>query len=242
MTRITIFSLVASAILSCLLVLAGCQSTDGISIRKYYFAEGGYMYTYLPVGAAQDAPADYWFHHMIATDSGTWLQTHYFDKDKVCRQMSAELITPSGAVQKELRIFEKDASSGRLMETKAELISSAMYPFEVLDTNTMVIYEVKYALPGVSNQKVAIRRNRRFAGPGPSFTLDGKTYATIKMSISETVTSEGEGNATISGEGEEWYAEGLGRVYYSKSYGNGQISEAYQLVKRKMCKESADCF
>jgi hypothetical protein len=62
------------------------------------------------------------------------------------------------------------------------------------------------------------------------------------MSISETVTSEGEGNATISGVGEEWYAEGLGRVYYSKSYGNGQISEAYELVKREMCKEGADCF
>jgi hypothetical protein len=228
-----------SAILSSALFLTRCQSADGEDIRRFYFAEGelkgGKIYVYRPVGTPADTPADYWYQKMIQTDSGTFLMSRYLDKDMRVRQMSTEKITASGAVQKELMLFEADPVDKQLVETPVRITDGAMYPFQVLDTNTMVVYTVRYQLPGRSDQRVVINRNRRYAGVGPTFKLAGKDYATIKMKLIEKIVIEGEGDATIDGWGEEWYAEGLGRVYYKKSLGDGRVSEEYELVEVRDC-------
>ncbi len=225
-------------------MLTGCQSEDNSDIRKYYFAEGDInktrLYIYKPVGAPSDAPADYWLQTLTKNDSGLYLRTVYYDRNKDRRQSATERITPTGSLQKVLQIFEKD-SVGQLRESQAAIMSGAIFPFHVKDTNTMVIYEVKYPLPGAAHQ-VVVRRNRRYGGPGPAFTLHGKTYATIKMLLSEKIIAEGEGSATIQGFGEEWYAAGLGRVYYSKSYGDGILSETFELVDVRDCPSAEPCF
>lgn len=228
-----------------LYILFSCESSNAKQLRDFYLGSNreqdkGTLFIYRPVGAEPTAPADYWYQKRLETDSGTYLQVRFYDKDKVLRQESLEKIAQSGVLQKQLSIIEKSAETGQLEITKAELISNAIFPFEVVDTNTMVVYEMKYALPGRAGQKVAIRRNRRFAGAANDFTFEGKKYPTIKMILAETVTSEGEGNATIQGEGEEWYAKGLGLVYYRKSYGSGEISEEYELVQILPCPD-ANC-
>jgi hypothetical protein len=247
MTRNFWFSILAAAILSSVVYAAlGFQGAKEIALRDYYFAEGDQhkrlMHVFRPVGAALDAPADYWCQYLTKTDSGLVLLSYYYDKDQNMRQLGAERITKSGVLQESLTLFEKD-STGRLTQTKVEIKSAAMFPFAVLDTNTMVVYEIRYALPGSTGTHVRIQRNRRYAGAGPDFVFRGKTYPTIKMRLAEEVTSEGEGNATIKGEGEEWFAKGLGRVYYRKSYGSGQVSEAYELVDMLDCTaQNKACF
>jgi hypothetical protein len=247
MTQKNMNLLGAAAILSMLVSLvAGCQRADGIAIRDYYFAEGDLhkrlMHVFRPIGAAADAPADYWCQYLTKTDTSLILLSYYFDKDRNMRQLGVERIAETGVLQQSLTILEKD-STGRLSQTNVEIKSAAMFPFTVRDTNTMVVYSVRYALPGSASTHVRIERNRRYVGAGPDFVFKGKTYPTIKMRLAENVTSEGEGNATISGQGEEWYARGLGRVYYKKSFGSGQVSEEYKLVDVLDCTEkNGACF
>ena len=59
------------------------------------------------------------------------------------------------------------------------------------------------------------------------FTIlrSGKTCG--RLHISETY--EKEGSAEIQGEGEEWYAKGLGLVYYRKAYDKGRLVLEYRL-------------
>jgi hypothetical protein len=227
-------------------LLSGCQGTSDLEIGKYYLAEGdlmqGKMYVFRPVGTAEDAPADYWFHKMIDTDSGKYLQVQYFGRDSVCLQTGLERVSESGAFQKSLKIVEKNAQTGVRSETDVQIKSGAMFPFVVKDTNTMIVYEINYQIPGNTAQSISITRNRRYAGAGPEFRLGNKKYATITMKTAETVSNVGEGSATIKATGLEIYAEKLGRVYYAKSFGAGQISEAYELVEIRDCPRGEPCF
>jgi hypothetical protein len=213
--------------------LARCQSVGMKDIEEFYFPVGalsnGKLYVYRPVGSALDAPADYWYLTTIQTDTGLYLHSIYYDMDKQMRQFSRELMSSTGAVQKELTLYEKFGNEKTLSPTKATIKSAALYPFAVKDTNTMIIYAIKYALPGRYQTSVLIDRNRRYGGAGPNFSLDGVPYQTIKMTITEKIMSEGEGTATILGIGEEWWAKGIGRVYYKKSLGDGQVHEEFEL-------------
>ena len=73
-------------------------------------------------------------------------------------------------------------------------------------------------------------RKRRFLGDAPDFEFDEKKYACIKFSLQETIGNEKEGVKEVVGLGEEWYAKGLGLVYYRKIYGNGSFKMEARLT------------
>jgi hypothetical protein len=67
-------------------------------------------------------------------------------------------------------------------------------------------------------------------GDAPDFEYDGKNYPCIRFGLVETIGNKKEGIAEVEGKGEEWYAKGLGLVYYRKTYGGGTFKMEARLT------------
>lgn len=218
-----------------LLLLAACQNGKR-DIRDYYYPTTelteGLVYAY-DLTSNDTTVADYWYLRAFPRDSGLFLASTNYDEHFQIGQIVREKLTNSGALARDYLVYEPDTSRGQVIPVNATLEAPALFPFQVSDSLGVFLFSLNYHPLSDPTAKQYLIRNRRFLGDGPDFEFQGKKYPTVRFGVREAIGNEKDGSAEIEGRGEEWYARGLGLVYFQKVYGpKGEFRRTYRLKER----------
>lgn len=206
---------------------------DRRNIKDYYYPvldlQKGSVYVY-ELNVNGEKTTDYWYLMGFARDSGLYLASTNYDNQFQINQIAREKMTENGAVARSYYVYEQDSATQKAIQTEAVLKSPDIFPFSVKDSLGVFLFSLQYSPISEVQSKIYLIRNRRYLGDGPDFEFNGKKYATICMGIREAIGNEGEGSTEIEGVGEEWYAKGIGLVYFKKVYGDkGALRREYRL-------------
>lgn len=236
MSNTQIISFALRAALACLggyMLFTACTNDSRRDIRAYYFPvqelRSGLVYAY---AAEEGDTADrrFWYYKTFVRDSGTFLVGTQYDRYFEVNQVLREKIADNGSLARTSYLYELDTASSKLIPVQAEIESPNLFPFLVTDSLGVFLFRLKYHPASDTSATIYLIRNRRFLGDGPSFEFMGKQYPTVRFRIQEAIGHSKEGTAEVEGSGEEWYAKGLGLVYYRKSFGqSGSIRYAFRL-------------
>lgn len=208
---------------------------DQRDIRDYYFPlkdlKDGLVYEYRELEMDSLSP-DFWYYRTLPTDSAFYFTKAYYQNDFVPRQLYRELMVDNGIVIKDLYLFEAD-SSGQQVQTKAEVISSNVFPFEVSGSDELYIYQVRFQLPSQPHGNTTVLINRRFLGD-TTYVFHDKTYDAVQFEVLGSVDQRDSilGDIEPHFSGKEIYAENLGLVYYERAYGKDAPAFRHKLVDR----------
>ncbi len=216
-------------------LLASCSGDGRRDIRDYYFPvqklTSGLVYAYASE-ANDTTDRRYWYYRTFVRDSGIFLAGTQYDRTFQINQIVREKIVESGSVARNAFLYEPDSISGKSIPIPATIESPDLFPFQVRDSLGVFLYKLQYHPLSDTTATIYLIRNRRYLGDGPEFELNGKKYPTIRFGLQEAIGHSKDGAAEIEGRGEEWYAKGLGLVYYEKSFGKeGQVRFAFRLVE-----------
>lgn len=201
-------------------------------IRDYYFPvedlKEGLVYAY----AAQTGDTSerrYWYLRAFEQDSGLFMASTQYDRNFEIVQMLREKILNSGSRARNSFLYETDTTTGVARPIPVVIGSPDLFPFRVTDSLGVFLFNLKYHPLFDTAATIYVIRNRRYLGDGPGFEFAGKKYPTIRFGLREAVGNEKEGASEVAGTGEEWYAKGLGLVYYEKSFAEGKIRYVFRL-------------
>lgn len=214
------------------ILIAACSDKQR-DIRDYYFPAKdltvGRVYAYTSE-EGDTTERRYWYYRTFVRDSGIFLAGTQYDRFFEINQLVREKIVESGSVARSVFLYEPDMATGKAVPIEADIESADMFPFLVRDSLGVFLYALRYRPLSDTSATVYLIRNRRYLGDGPMFEFGGKKHPTIRFGLHEAVGHSQDGAAEIEGHGEEWYAKGLGLVYFSKSFGaEGQIRFAFRL-------------
>lgn len=226
----TVFRLISVFSISGLLAACGDGRRD---IRAYYFpAEqltDGKVYEYAAVQGGDSIPPDIWYFRSVRADSGLFLVGTYYDNHYEVGQLVREKITKSGSQARDYFLYVPDSTGERRQRIDTRLESPDVFPFSVKDSTGVFLFSLNFNAPGQAGT-VYLIRNRRFLGDAPDFEFGGKKYPCVRFALREAVGQSAEGDAETESRGEEWYAKGLGLVYYRKETGSrGQFRQEFRL-------------
>lgn len=213
-----------------------CGVGDKRDISDYYFPvknlRAGKVYEYV-VSQNDSIIPEYWHYRTFVRDSGLFLMGTYYDHRFQIGQIVREKITKSGALAKECHLYEADPNpeaEGGQIHTKTIIEAANKFPFRVSDSSGIFLFKLQFHPPDDPKAIIYVVRNRRFLGDAPDFEFDGKKYPCVRFGLREAIGSEKEVVEEVEGRGEEWYAKGLGLVYYRKTYGNGSFKMEARLT------------
>ena len=216
--------------------LFACGSGSKRDISEYYFPvkdlRGGKVYEYV-VSQNDSVMPEYWYYRTFVRDSGLFLVGTYYDHRFQIGQIVREKITKSGALAKECHLYEADLSpeaEGGQIHTTTIIDAANKFPFAVTDSVGVFLFKLQFHPPDDPKATIYVKRSRRFLGDAPDFEFDGKKYSCVKFSLREGIGNEKEGPKEVEALGEEWYAKGLGLVYYRKVYGGGSFKVEARLT------------
>ncbi|MBP6826159.1 MAG: hypothetical protein KA165_06355 [Saprospiraceae bacterium] len=217
----------------CILTIFACSGDGKRDIRDYYFPveelHGGKVYEY-DLAKGDSSSPEYWYFRSSRRDSGQFLVGTYYDNRFQIGQIVREKIVDNGVQVHDYFLYESDWQTGRQIQTVAQVESPDVFPFRVQDSSGVYLFRLNYHPSFDSSTTIYIIRNRIFLGEGPGFEFQGAIYPSIRFGLREVIGNEKEGAAEIEGRGEEWYARGLGLVYYRKSFGkSNQVAFEYRL-------------
>ncbi|MFN0014444.1 MAG: hypothetical protein ACKVU2_07830 [Saprospiraceae bacterium] len=204
------------------------------NIKEYYFPVKKLLSGMAYVYASEEGDTSelrYWNYRAFVRDSGVYLVGTQYDRYFSINQIVREKLVESGSVAREAFLFEPDTVQGKMVPVPTSIESPDLFPFEVRDSLGIFLYKLQYHPPSDTTATVYLIRNRRYLGDGPMFEFNGEKYPTIRFGVLEAVGHNKDGSAELEGNGEEWYAKGLGLVYFRKSFGaDNQIRFAFRLV------------
>ena len=216
--------------------LFACGQGSKRDISEYYFPvkdlRAGKVYEYV-VSQNDSVMPEYWYYRTFVRDSGLFLVGTYYDHKFQIGQIVREKITKSGALAKECHLYEADPNpeaEGGQIHTTTVIDAPNKFPFGVIDSSGVFLFKLNFHPPDDPEATIYVVRNRRFLGEAPDFEFDGKKYPCIRFGLLEAIGNEKEGTAEVEGRGEEWYAKGLGLVYYRKTYGSGNFKMEARLT------------
>jgi len=211
--------------LSFLLLLA-CADPAHRNIKAYYFPvddlKQGMVYEYETTQNGTKQP-EYWYYKTLVRDTGIFLTATNYDHQFAIVQIRSEKIVGNGSVAKDFFLYEPDTASRKMVQIKAQITAADLFPFVVSDSLGVFLFKLNYHPGNDTASTNYVIRNRRYMGDAPDFNWEGKSYPCIRMGIREVVGNEREGAWEAEGVGEEWYAKGLGLVYYKKTFNKGQL-------------------
>lgn len=201
-------------------------------IRRFYFPaeelRKGLVYVYQSE-EGDTTEQRYWYYRAFRRDSGLFLTGTQYDRSFQVVQFLREKIVDNGSLARTSMLYETDTASGHANPIQALIESPNLFPFRVTDSLGVFLFRLKYHPLSDNAATIFLIRNRRYLGDGPAFVFKGKNYPTVRFGLHEAIGHSKEGTAEVEGRGEEWYAEGLGLVYYRKAFGDGHIRYAYRL-------------
>ncbi|MFN0215625.1 MAG: hypothetical protein ACKVT2_15315 [Saprospiraceae bacterium] len=219
-----------------LIFLFACGTSSKENISDYYFPvkelRAGKVYEYL-VSQNDSVIPEYWYYRTFVRDSGLFLMGTYYNHRFQIGQIIREKITKSGALAKECHLYEADSNpetEGGQIHTTTVIEAPNKFPFGVSDSSGVFLFKLKFHLPDEPKTTIYVERKRRYLGKAPDFEFDGKNYKCIRFDLRETIGNEKEGIPEVRARGVEWYAKGLGLVYYRKVYGDESFNMEARLT------------
>jgi hypothetical protein len=198
-------------------------------LEKYYFPLkkllAPQVYEYRGVKSDAQLPIQYWYYQTIKQGDSIFFMGNLYDMAFETRQFVRETRVKNGMRLAELFIYGENARDS-LVRTTAKIAQSAVFPFEVTDTNSIFIYDVQFENTRDS-AVVRLIRNRRYVGKS-EYLYKGKKYNCIDITIRERLESTKNGTIGADFTHLERFAEGIGLVYTRRDIGNGQSLE-YEL-------------
>lgn len=206
--------------------LAACKNAGKRDIKAYYFPtddlKKGLVYEYEVTQNGVTSP-EYWYYRSFLRDSGIFLTSTYYDQFFRIGQISREKIVANGAQAREYFLYEPDSLTGGQIQTKAQIKAPDIFPFRVKDSTGVFLFSVNFHPPDDSLATVYVIRNRRFLGDAPDYEILEKKTSCVRFGLREVIGNQKEGSTEVEGLGEEWYAKGIGLVWYRKTYGSGSL-------------------
>lgn len=202
--------------------LAAACTEGGRDLRDYYFPveelRVGKVYEY---DVAQDGVSspEYWYYRTYRRDSGLFLASTYYDSRFQIGQIVREKIVDGGSLARDYLLYEADFETGKQIQTTAVIESHDLFPFRVKDSTGVQLFRLHYRPATDPASAVYLERKRIFLGDAPAFEFKDEAVPCVRFGVLETISHEKNGVAEIEGRGEEWYARGIGLVYYRKVFG-----------------------
>ncbi len=212
-----------------IMVLGSCSKNEK-NLKSFYFPfeklEKGLVYEFKSLNGM---PIEYWM---------------YFSKKKQgTYQFRSVNITPSGkkiqeVIEKEVsngmkmveyNLFQYD-STGRQITTALDILSPASFSFSEPDTSNIYVFKAKIQDPFDTSLTTTIIKNKKF-DRFDTFKFKGKNYPAVIINLKELIEQEKKDDGYLtppSYDGEEWFAEGIGLVYYKKNI-NDDFKIEYRL-------------
>ena len=219
--RLTLLLVLGIMIIS----FAGCS--DGkIKLESYYFPleqlKDGKIYVY---ESLQDSiPPSFWYYKSLLKGKEQLLESQSFDSRMQINQHAIEKRVNTGMLLETNTLFLPD-SNGVIKDFKVEILQKNMYPFSVIDTNGIFLYNVKWSTK--TNTHTAVTRNRRFLG-FEEHNYKGRPVKCAKFELKELIEDYKDGYLEYKINGFEYYGLNLGLIYYEKIV-NDKIKLAYEL-------------
>ncbi len=222
-----------SAIAVCLIGFVGsCKPARHKNIRDYYFPlkqlTTGLVYEYQSVNN-DSFPPNYWYYRSFLSDTSIYLTGTYYEQNLEPLQFVREEMVQNGMLLEDIRLYEKD-STGKQQQASVEIIADSVFPFEVRDSGGIFLYHIKWRSIADPEAQMTLVRNRRYAGD-TTFIFNGKKYDCVVFELKELIEQDKEGVFEQEFSGLEWYAKGLGLVYYKKNIAKDFVLE-YRLAQR----------
>ena len=222
-------------LLTSLVLLFSCNDDGRRDIRDYYFPvdslSHGLVYAYT-AQAGDTSDRSYWYYHSFHRDSGVFLAGTQYGRYFDIRQIVREKIVSNGSLARNVYLYQLDTLTEKSITIPTTISATNLFPFKVKDSLGVFLFRLEYSPPEAPDATIYLIRNRRFLGDGPDFEFNGQTYPTIRFGLKEVIGHDEDGTAEVEGNGEEWYAKGLGLVYYRKQFGkNGEVELAYKLTE-----------
>lgn len=221
------FGLSISLLICLFFALSSCGE-DRTDIRDYYFPlrqlDDGLVYEYGVVGQDSMVP-DYWYYRSEVSDTSLHLISVLYDENFYQSQLSVQEMVSNGMMAISLKLFTPD-TLGTQNSHDANILSPAVFPFQVVQDKGLFLYKVRYQLPG-ENGSTTLILNRQYAGE-TSYTYNGKDYPAVRFRLKGLAEIEDASGGGIepSFSGEEVYVKGMGLVYYSRIFGADTLAYA----------------
>ena len=217
----------------CLLCAAACVVDGKRNIRDYYFPveelRKGQVYEY-DLAQGDSSSPEYWYYRAFQRDSGLFLAGTFYDSRFQIGQIIREKVAEDRIIAREYSLYDADVETGKQIQTNAVIDSAEVYPFRVKDSVGVFIFSLHYQPPADPSTTIYLTRRRIFLGDAPAFEFKGETYTCVRFGWLESIGTRKGGDDLLKGRGEEWYAKGLGLVYYRKTFGSkGQVKFEYRL-------------
>ena len=208
-----LFALIAILILGC-----DPDTKSDNNISGYYFPVkdlmDGMVYEYQSVND-KNAPPEYWFHKSVETDSAFYFTGTYYDEQFIVRQFFRAEIVGNGVLLQDQFITAFEDSTGVQSQLHAEIKYGNAFPFEVEDSSEVFLMQLKWIMQEEPLSTTTLTRNRRFAGK-TTYNHNGTELPCVEFTLVEEVDNEEVGHLTKEYTGTEYYAKGIGLVYYKK--------------------------
>ncbi|MBX2892710.1 MAG: hypothetical protein KF734_17405 [Saprospiraceae bacterium] len=217
-----------------LLLAAACVGDGKRDIRDYYFPveelRRGQVYEY-DLAQGDSSSPEYWYYRTFQRDSGLFLAGTYYDSRFQIGQIIREKIVNEGVLAREYSLYDPDFETGKQIQTNAVIESPDLFPFRVKDSTGVSVFSLHYQPAADPSTTIYLTRQRIFLGDAPAFEMHGMVYPCVRFGLVESIGTRKVGDAAINGRGEEWYAKGLGLVYYRKTFGSkeNRVTFEYRL-------------
>ncbi len=214
------------------MLILGCDpdSKSDTNISGYYFPVKdlmeGMVYEYQSVND-KNAPPEYWYHKSVETDSAFYFTGTYYDEQFVVRQFFRAEVVSNGLLLQDQFITAFEDSTGVQSQLHAEIKYGNAFPFDVEDSTSVFLMQLKWVMQEDPLITTTLTRNRRFAGK-TTYNYNGTELPCVEFKLVEEVDNEEVGHLSKEYTGKEYYAKGIGLVYYKKQIDDNFVLE-YEL-------------
>ena len=201
-----------------LTMLVACgEDNPSKNIREFYYPiealKNPMVYEYQPINN-DTLGAEYWYFQTHETDTAIYFTGNNLNRNFEVGQFSSEEVVESGTIQKDYVLFSYD-SLGQQFEAPAAIEFGNVFPFEVIDSNSIFLQKMKWAFSENPLVTTTLIRNRRYIGES-KYTYQNKIYPCVEFHLKELVDDFNNGHFEKEYSGKEIYAKGLGLVYFKK--------------------------
>ena len=209
--------------------LHSCQSGDGYKdIRNFYFPlkslDEGIVYEYKPVNN-DSFPHEYWYYRSLFPGDSIFLSATFYAPNLIPKQQMTQKMTSTGMTLRDMYLYEPDSNRSDVQhQVPVKVVSDDVFPFKVRDNGGLFVYHIQWSPPQDPKASIRLIKNRQFLGD-TTMIISGENVPVIRFLVKELLEYESDGVFEQTFSGEEWYAKGIGLVYYQKD-----ISDAFQLA------------
>ena len=210
-----------------------CQKADERrDIRDFYFPlaemEQGKVYEFRPVAGDSLAPFSWQFRAELEGDSAILTGVQFDVEGRPVQRVREERVG-NGMQLREMQLYAYD-STGRQERVEVDIEAPDVFPFSVRDSGGIFLFKVRWQPPSEPGVTYTVIKNRRYLGD-TTYLFKGRSYDCVAFQVNELFEQDIEGVLEQPFSGVEFYARGIGLVYYRKDIAEGLRLE-YGLADR----------